>query len=1088
MAEPAAGLPGVSPLSLLQEQLWLVGELSADQAAAYNTAAVVRLTGPLDVPALRRGLTSLLERHEVLRAVVEPRDGIACQVAVPAVEPALPVEDRRPPGGRADEAAVLAEIGRDARQHIDLATGPVTRFRLLRLAPEEHLLSMTTHYACCDAAAAEILLAELAALYQAHVAGQPPELPDPPSRYADFAKWQRDWMASGAAGEHLDYWQRQLTGLPTLDLPTDRPRPAQPSYAGELFAHRVPAEAAHTARKLANAEGASLLDVLMAALAVVLARYTGQDDVAVGTANPGRDRPGLENLVGLLANMNVLRFGMSGNPSFGELIGRVARVTAAAREHGDVPFAKVVERLGVARDPSRNPLFQVAMDLRPGARAVESAGLRMELVRAGQGTSRFDVAITAVDEQDQLTLWVEYATDLFDRWRVEGLVRHLVRVLDGGTADPGVRVSQVDLLSPAERRLVLSEWQGERREYRRELVHVMIAEQAARTPEAPAVVFNGQTLTYGELERRAGVVAGLLAERGVAPGDVVAVALERGLEAPVALLGVLKAGAAFVPLEPSHPVERLGWMLDDSAAKAVLTVAGLAGGLPVGERPVVLLDEVDYTAAVPGSVPVVSGGLESAAYVLYTSGSTGRPKGVVIEHHALATYIDFLGNVFGFGPGDRMLQFSSLIFDLSEGELFTGLSRGAAIVLIPREATLSPAALSALMRAERVTYLGAPPAMIALLDPAGYPDLRGMLVGGEAFSGDLVNRWNTPGRLFLNAYGPTEATIGCAYYPCEHKRWTASPPIGRAMPHRRVYLLDRWQNPVPVGVPGEIVAAGEGLARGYLNNPELTASKFTADPFVAGDRMYHTGDLGVWTTGGQIQFLGRADTQIKLRGQRIELEEIETALATHPRVSQAVAALRHDLPGGDAIAAYILPAPGHDAPAPGELREHLATMLPTYMLPVAYVNIGELPLSATGKVNRAALPVPSSADAVQAPYTAPRTASEQLIAAIYADILGNPRIGAHDSFFDLGGNSLQAARVATHVAERTGMELRARDVFTTPVVAGLAARLDQIAQDTAAKKEEADLLAAEVADLERQLEEARQLLAEQDGSQEGHAR
>jgi len=510
-------------------------------------------------------------------------------------------------------------------------------------------------------------------------------------------------------------------------------------------------------------------------------------------------------------------------------------------------------------------------------------------------------------------------------------------------------------------------------------------------------------------------------------------------------------------------------------------VSGLAGGVPVGERPVVCLDEVDYSAVVPGSVPVISGGLESPVYVLYTSGSTGRPKGVVVEHHALATYIDFLGNVFGFGPGDRMLQFSSLIFDLAEGELFTGLSRGAAVVLVPREATLSPVELAGLMRAERVTYLGAPPAMIALLEAGGYPDLRGMLVGGEAFSGDLVNRWNTPGRLFLNAYGPTEATIGCTYYRCEHKQWAASPPIGRAMPHRRVYLLDRWGNPVPVGVPGEIVAAGEGLARGYLNNPELTAGKFRPDPFVAGERMYHTGDLGVWTTDGQIQFLGRADTQIKLRGQRIELEEIETALATHPQVSQAVAALRHDLPGGDGIAAYILPAPGQGSPVPGELREHLAATLPAYMLPVAYVNLGELPLSATGKVNRAALPAPGTADAVQAPYTPPRTPSEQAIAAIYADILGHPRIGAHDSFFDLGGNSLQAARVATHVAERLGVELQVRDIFSTPEVAALAALADQAAQSPdagtglpAAGDEDIDQLAAEVAELERQLKEARE--------------
>jgi amino acid adenylation domain-containing protein len=545
---------------------------------------------------------------------------------------------------------------------------------------------------------------------------------------------------------------------------------------------------------------------------------------------------------------------------------------------------------------------------------------------------------------------------------------------------------------------------------------------------------------------------------------------------PGAWLGGLKAGAAFVPVDPAHPAERVGWILGDFGARVVVTQSGLAGGLAGGGRPVVCLDEVDWAAAGPAPALAAGAGAESPAYVLYTSGSTGRPKGVVVEHHALAAYMDWLGGVFGFGPGDRMLQFSSLIFDLAEGELFTGLSRGAAMVLVPAEAAVSPRELSALMRAQRVSYLGAPPAMIALLDPEPYPCLRGMLVGGEAFSGDLVNRWNLPGRLFLNAYGPTEATIGCAFYPCEHKQWAASPPIGRAMPNRRVYLLDRWSNPVPPGVPGEIVAAGDGLARGYLGNPELTAAKFTADPFVPGDRAYHTGDLGVWTPDGQIQFLGRVDTQIKLRGQRIELEEIEHALAAHPAVAQAVAALRHDLPGGDGIAAYILPAPGASAPGPAELRAHLAAVLPGYMIPAAYVSLAALPLSGTGKINRAALPAPAPSDTIHAPYTPPATPAEHLIAAIYTDILGHPTISAHDNFFDLGGNSLQAARVAAHIRERLGAEIRVRDVFDTPVLADLAVLIEQLTEADG----DIDQLAAEVADLERQLAEARERQAEQD--------
>jgi amino acid adenylation domain-containing protein len=1084
---PRGEAAGPAPLSLLQEQLWLVDQLDADQAAAYNVSAALRLRGPLDVPALRRSLEQILARHEVLRTVLETRGGVPGQVTVAAPDLALAVADRIPPEGQADEASLLAEVASDARRHIDISAGPLARFLLLRTAPDVHLLCVIVHHACCDRASLGVLLDELAALYGAYATGQQPDLPETPLQYADFAVWQRDRLAAGVLEGHLRYWEQQLAGLSQLDLPSDRPRPAKPSFRGELFAHRIPAEVADRARELADAEGTTLFGVTMAALALVLARYTGQDEIVVGTTNDGRDRPELERLVGLLINMNVLRLDTSGDPTFSELIRRTGRVIGEARDHGEVPFAKVVERVRPSRDPSRNPLFQVAMDMRPGAGDRQSAGVRMEMAGLDPGTSRFDIAISAVDEPSGpdgpggLTLWVEYASDLFDRWRMAGLAGHLEVVLGAVAADPGLRVSQVELLSRVERERVLAGWQGEVRGYRRELVHALVADQAAATPGGRAVVFREESLSYAELERRAGVVAGLLRGLGVGVGDVVGVALERGLWVPVALLGVLKAGAAFVPLELSHPAERLAWILGDCGAGVVLTTSGAAGGLPPGGWDVVCLDEADLAGPAPALQEAAT--LQDAAYVLYTSGSTGRPKGVVVEHHALATYIDWLGNVFGFGPADRMLQFSSLIFDLSEGELFTGLSRGATVVLVPAEATVDPRELSALMREQRVTYLGAPPAMIALLDPEPYPCLRGMLVGGEAFSGELVNRWNLPGRLFLNAYGPTEATIGCAFYPCEHKEWTASPPIGRAMPNRRMYLLDRWDNPVPPGVPGEIVAAGEGLARGYLGNPELTDAKFTADPFVPGDRAYRTGDLGAWTPDGQIQFLGRRDTQIKLRGQRIELEEIEAALAAVPGVSQAVAALRHDLPGGDGIAAYLLPAPGASVPGPAALREHLAQTLPAYMIPAAYLTLDALPLSPTGKVDRAALPAPDPGDAIHAPYTPPATPAQHLIATIYADILGHRHIGAHDNFFDLGGNSLQAASVARRLAEQLGVELGVRDVFNTPVVADLAAlteklteKLTEVTEVAAAgglDDEEVRRLSAEVADLERQLADAR---------------
>ncbi|HEY9476534.1 MAG TPA: non-ribosomal peptide synthetase, partial [Mycobacteriales bacterium] len=592
------------------------------------------------------------------------------------------------------------------------------------------------------------------------------------------------------------------------------------------------------------------------------------------------------------------------------------------------------------------------------------------------------------------------------------------------------------------------------RPYRRELVHRLVTEQAGRTPDAVAATFEGRSLSYAELEHRSGLLARHLRGLGVGHGDIVGVAVPRGLDVPVCLLGVLRAGAAFVPVDLSHPAERVGFVLADSGVPVVLSTSELAGRMPVGGWATVCVDTVDLAAHAGDPLPETAT-LHSACYVLYTSGSTGRPKGVVIEHHALATYLDFLSNVFDFGPGDRMLQFSSLIFDLSEGEIFTGLSRGATIVSLSEETMVSPEDLSALLHDERVTYMGAPPAMIALLDPQGYPDLRGMLVGGEAFSGDLVNRWNTGDRLFLNAYGPTEATIGCTYHPCEHHTWTTSPPIGRAMPHRQVYLVDRWLNPVPVGVPGEILSAGEGLARGYLNRPGLTADKFVPNPFGQG-RAYHTGDLAYWTADGQIQFLGRIDTQIKLRGQRIELEEIEAILATHPAVAQAAVVLREDTPGDQRLVGYLVTT--GPAPQPTELREHLAGHLPGYMIPAAYVMLDEMPLSPTGKADRAALPAPPTTVAAT-DHTPPRTSTEQFVADTFADVLHLGPAGAHDDFFLLGGSSLQAAMVLSRTRVHYQIPFSMRDFYANPTVESVARRVEDAVLEQAASEDLSALLA-----------------------------
>ena len=1041
------------PLSFQQEQLWFLEELAPGEAT-YNTVLALRLAGDLDVAVLRRALDTVQARHEVLRTTFVTDGEVPCQV----VGPPSPVPLRRddvgglPVGEREGAAARLAD--EEAAQPFDLRHGPLLRARLVRLADTDHLLVVSTHHIVFDGWSEATFTAELAEVYSALRSGRDLRLADLPVQFADFALWQRTWLTGQVLESHLGYWQDRLAGAPTLELPTDRPRPALPSYRGAVLTRQLPPDLLAALRRLARANGVSLFMTLLAGFTVLLSRYSGQEDLVVGTATAGRNRPNCEDLVGFFVNMVVLRSDLSGNPSFTEVLSRVREVTLDAYEHQDVPFEKVVERVAPRRDPSRNPLFQVAFGLLPApGRAGQFEGLAVTPHVVDPGTARFDLSVNVSETEQGLSLWLEYATDLFDQARMLRLLDHFERVLAAVAAEPSTRVSQVPVLTEPELRQVLVDWQPDARAYRRELVHRLVVEQAGRTPQGVAATFEGRSCSYAELEHRSGLLARHLRALGVGHGDIVGVAVPRGLDVPVCLLGVLRAGAAFVPVDLSHPGERVGFVLSDSQVPVVLSTSGMVGRVPAGPWSTVCVDTVDLAAHADDPLPETAT-VDSACYVLYTSGSTGRPKGVVIEHHALATYLDFLSTVFDFGPADRMLQFSSLIFDLSEGEIFTALSRGATVVSLSEETMVSPEDLSALLREEQVTYMGAPPAMIGLLDPQGYPDLRGMLVGGEAFSGDLVNRWNTPGRLFLNAYGPTEATIGCTYYPCDRRSWTASPPIGRAMPHRRVYLVDRWLNPVPVGVPGEILATGEGLARGYLNRPGLTAEKFVPNPFGPG-RAYHTGDLAYWTEEGQIQFVGRADTQIKLRGQRIELEEIEAILTAHPAVAQAAVVLREDTPGDPRLVGYLVTT--GEEPQPAQLREHLAAHLPGYMIPAAYVMLDELPLSPTGKADRAALPAPPTTTAAT-DHIPPRTSTEQFVADTFADVLRRGRVGAHDDFFLLGGSSLQAAMVLSRTRVHYQVPFSMRDFYANPTVESVAGRVEDAVLAQAASDDLAALL------------------------------
>jgi amino acid adenylation domain-containing protein len=1027
-----------APLSFAQDQLWFLDRLAPGRAT-YNIPVPLRLRGALDATALAGALTDVVRRHEPLRTTFHADErGVAYTSILPPVELALPVLDLSgvDPAGResADtESALAAALAEDAQTPFDLSADLKVRARLIRLGPDEHVLSLVVHHISTDGWSAGLLVTELGRCYRARRDHEPADLATLAIDYGDYAAWQRERV--GELDRHLDYWATQLAGAPVLEFPTDRPRPATPSYRGAKATYRMPADVLAGLRALSRDSGASLFAVLYAGLNAVLSRYTGSEDIVAGTTSLGRTRPELESMVGFFVNVLVVRTDLSGDPTFREIVERTMRTLLDGWDHREAPFDKVVERSGARRDPSRNPLFQIGMDLQSATLLdFEIPGLAVEYLDVDIAAARFDIAVNGFEESDGIEFQIEYATDLFDASTIQRIFTHIERVLRAGTADPSLRLSRLPLLTDAERELIVTTWQGPAREFSTEPVHVQIARMAATQPEHPAAELDGVTLSFGELDRRADNLAHRLRARGVGRDDIVGLFLERGFDALVGMLGILKAGGAFAVMDPEHPPRRLAYLLADTATRTVVTRRDLVDRL--GDSTgwaAVFVDEEQ--PGLPAGPPPEVADESSLVYVLYTSGSTGRPKGVVINHRALSNQLLFMGDVFDLGPADRTLQHMALIFDFGIGEIFAALVRGATLVFAPEAGRTDPGVLGHLLATRHVTHVNGPPAIIGRIE-GEFPDLKYMIMGGEHVPAELINRWNVAGRLVVHGYGPTEATVGCTYYECERGvAWATTPPIGRAMPNRTAYILDRYGNLAPVGVAGEIVTGGEGLAIGYLNHPELTAEKFVDDPVRPGGRIYRTGDLGVWTPDGQIRILGRIDTQVKLNGLRVELEEIEAVLASHPAIAQATVALRAD-EGGQRLVGYLVPVAGASAPDEDDIRAHLIGELPPYLVPQHYVVLDALPLTRAGKIDRAALPAPDVAPR-EVDFLAPRTAAETTVADAFAAVLGRAGIGATDNFFELGGNSLQALQVIS----RLGGGVSIRDLYASPSVAMLAALL-----------------------------------------------
>ncbi|MFY0565974.1 non-ribosomal peptide synthase/polyketide synthase [Archangium lansingense] len=1046
------------PLSFAQQRLWFLEQLEPGRAT-YNTSAVIRMAGSLDVAALERSFTEVVRRHESLRTTYHAQEeGTAIQViAAPTAQPLTLVDlSALPESQRENETRRLAR--EEGQRPFDLERGPLLRATLLRLSDSEHQLIVVVHHIISDGWSVTVLIQEMSTLYAAFSQGQPSPLPELPVQYADYALWQRQWLQGEELKRQISYWQQQLSGAPSLlELPTDRPRPSVQSFRGTTLPVHFPRELSESLKVLAQREGVTPFMLVLALFQVLLQRYSGQDDVSVGSPIAGRRLSELEGLIGFFVNTLVLRTRLEGNPTFRELLQRVRETTLGAYAHQDLPFEKLVEELQPERNLSHSPLFQVWFMLdKPRLSDFSSAGLEMSAQEPDTGISRFNLTLLLSDTAEGLSGSFDYNTDLFDASTISRMAEHLRMLMQGVVDAPEARLSELPLLTPAERQQVLVGWNHSRRELPESpLVHRLFEAQVLRDPSAPALRFGGEQLTYGELNARANQLARHLRHLGVGPDVLVSICLERSLDLVVAILATLKAGGAWLPLDPSLPSERLDFITTDARSSVLLTHSSLKHLLD--RRGSVFFMDEDWTRVEHESEDNLDVAVDGAnlAYVIYTSGSTGRPKGTLLQHRGLCNTALQTLDFMALRPGCRLLQFFSSAFDASVSEVFPSLLSGACLVLASRDELLPGAPLLKLVQEQSITTLKLTPSVLAQMEPDGLRGVQTLISAGEACSPELVARFS-PGRRFVNAYGPTEASV-CATVNTEVDAQHVS--IGRPFHNVRAYVLDSHLQPVPVGVPGELFIGGVGLARGYLGRPELTAERFIPNPFSSepGARLYRTGDKVRWLADGNLEYLGRIDFQVKLRGFRIELGEVESVLAQHPSVREAVVALREDTPGHKRLVAYLVPTSplpsgegrGEGISSPGlnpeAVRTWLRQKLPDYMVPSAFVSLESLPLNSSGKVDRKALPAPDfSRSELKSAYAAPRNDVEQRLCDIWAQVLGAPQVGIHDNFFELGGDSIISLQIVAR-ARQAGLVLTTRQLFQNQTVA----RLAQVVQSSA---------------------------------------
>ncbi|SEG84348.1 amino acid adenylation domain-containing protein [Actinacidiphila yanglinensis] len=1058
----------IFPLASAQERLWIVEQVTPG-TTAYHIPLALRLTGELDREALRRSLQRVVDRHEALRTSVTEVEGRAVQLVHPSVEVALPEE-------AVSEDGLAQVLAVEAARPFDLAAGPLIRARLFRTSEDERVLALTLHHLVSDLWSCGVLLRELGACYAEAVTGTPAPLAEIALQYPDYAVWQRGRLHGDRLEELLGYWRQRMAGAPpSLNLPTDRPRPPVQSLRGKQLAVSLSPELSHATKDLARRCAVSPFMVLLGAFQSLLSRYAGSEDIVVGTGTATRT-PQTEQLIGCFINTVPLRTSFAGDPTFVEVLDRVRETTLGALDHHDLPFDLLVAELRPQRDLSRTPFAQVMFILQNAPLPVpDLPGLRVSAAGTERGGAQCDLDVQLRETDEGYAGFVEYADDLFDPETVRRLWGHFEVLLGAALAEPGRPVRELPWLTAAELDQQVGVWNRTDAPAPDRCLHQLFEEQAAAAPQATALIRADGELGYGELDRRADALASRLRGLAVGPDVRVALCLERSERMAVAVLAVLKAGGAYVPLDPAYPADRLAHMLADARPAVLLTSGDLLGRLPVDPAtglvlgaggapgPRVLDLDLDLDQGLDGDgrsgeapAPAAEVGPDNLAYVIYTSGSTGTPKGVAVTHRGVVNNIADLNRRERVGPDDRVLALSASSFDMSVYELLGTLAAGGAVVLPEADRAKDPRHWAELVEHHRVTVWNSAPSLLeALVDsyggrPPAAPTLRAAFLGGDWIPVELPDRARAlfPALRVHALGGATEASIHSIAYlvGAVDPNW-AHLPYGRPMDNQQALIVGPDLRPVPPGVPGELCLAGIGLSRGYLDRPSLTAERFRPHPFAgvypevpAGARLYRTGDLARYSGDGTVQLLGRLDHQVKVRGFRVELGEVDAALLRHPGLAEALTVVRTDGSGrGIGLAAYVVPVAGQQTPVIAELRDHLRRTLPDHMVPEVFVPLSALPLSANGKLDRSALPAPHPVRATLGnDYVEPSTPLELAVADIWQAVLRIDRVGAHDDFFELGGNSLGVTQVASAVRENLRVDIPLREVFESATVAGQA--------------------------------------------------